>query len=148
MLYHEDIHNGSIWRFVAGIHQRYRGTLPQPTNAAAGTVRAEANHGEWLVLCLNPECNSALTVSKAEPFFLCAECGSPENEGRWYGVVWPDRLAEVEEVLDVRPTVNRNWVYPEPLAALLAENIVHDLPVPSSPLATKVRKLIAEAVEA
>lgn len=94
----------------------------EATIAAAGhdrhpvePVLAYVNHGRWVADCV---CGGAELVAADHPF-LCGSCG---GEGP---VVFPagDVLAQVEELLAVRPTLNRNWRPHETFNDLLAENI-------------------------
>ena len=117
------------WR-RGGINKR-----PPPTSEVAGSVAAELEHGRWIVKCPNRPvgCGGALNASLTEPVFLCADCGSPENGGKWYAVVFPPDRAAIEAMLLRRPAVladsaiNRNWIPGESLGDLRRENAEHGI---------------------
>lgn len=90
-------------------------------------VIAYINHGRWVADCPG-WCGNALVVSQADPYFICSECGSVENGGRWYLVVFPDEKNEIEEALLRRPerdgfrAWSRNWHPGESVERLKFEN--------------------------
>lgn len=88
-------------------------------------VRAEVNHGHWIVKC--PVCPGAEEADPLEPVFYCLSCGNAENASRVMDVVFPDahERAAIELVLLRRPVANRNWRPGERPADLLAENAAH-----------------------
>jgi len=106
---------------------------PPAITETAGTLKAVVNHGRWLVRCPNKPigCSGAMFASFAEPVFLCANCFSPENGGKWYAVEFPANHAGIEAVLLKRPAVlaesasNRNWGPGEKIADLRRENTEH-----------------------
>ena len=106
---------------------------PPAITEAAGTVKAVLNHGRWIVRCPNKPigCGGAFFASFSEPVFLCADCHSPENGGKWYAVEFPANHAGIEAVLLKRPAVlaesasNRNWEPGEKIADLRRENTEH-----------------------
>ena len=102
--------------------------LPQPTNAVKGEVQAHVNAGRWLVDCPVPGCYGAVVVSFTERFFVCPNCGSPENGGAWYRVTFPPQQAQIEQELLKRPAqdgwraANRNWELGETVDDLRQQN--------------------------
>jgi hypothetical protein len=93
-----------------------------------GSVHAELNGGRWVIDCASSSCASASMASIAEPYFLCPECGSPENGGNWYNVEFPSNRARVETLLLRRPNEeNRNWKYGEEVSLLEQDNREHGL---------------------
>ena len=102
------------------------GRVPNIGNVQ-GQVLARVNHGRWIADC-PAQCGGALVVTENPALFICVECGSPENGGNWYAVVFPaDKLA-IENVLLKRPASrpdhapSRNWEVGESLAQLKQEN--------------------------
>lgn len=110
---------------------------PPAITETAGTVKAVVNHGRWIVRCPNKPigCGGAMYASLAEPVFLCADCFSPENGGKWYAVAFPANRVGIEAVLLKRPAVlaesasNRNWEPSEGVADLRRENTEHGVGV-------------------
>lgn len=106
---------------------------PPPTSEVAASIPAELEHGRWIAKCPNRPigCGGALNASLTEPVFLCADCGSPENNGKWYAVAFPPDRAGIEAMLLKRPAViadsaiRRNWKPGESIADLQRENTEH-----------------------
>jgi hypothetical protein len=88
---------------------------------AQNEVVPEVNHSRWLVHCPN-RCGEATVVSEAEPYYICVNCGSPENEGQFYRVKFPPQRQAIEQLLMKRPPGNRNWTHLESVADLAREN--------------------------
>lgn len=118
---HEDWQSAGFIAFLSEYWKRKLGK-PFPIAAAPkGSLRAEINYSRWLVKC--PNCNEATVVSKQWPFWACPSCGSPENEGRMYRIVFPANAALIEHELMKRPDPrNRNWELTETVETLRAEN--------------------------
>lgn len=101
------VHRGIPYREPDGVSSDY-------------TARAEVNHGRWVVPC--PFCPGAQLASEDDHRFFCVDClHAGRAEGRWLRVVWPRHRDAIEEVLAVRPEVNRNWVPGETVEDLRAE---------------------------
>lgn len=81
------------------------------------TVHAYVNHDRWVADCA---CNGAELVTPGHKM-LCGSCGA-ESE-----VVFPDAPAEIEALLEKRPTLNRNWKPGETVDDLQAQNIEHGI---------------------
>ena len=130
IIYHwEDLHHSSFIAFTAEF-ARINGTLPLPPQTAIkGELTAQVNHGRWLVQC--PICPSAAYAPREVPLFYCVECGSKENAGYWYRVIYPDQKRRIEALLLKRPAVlprsaaNRNWTPGETIADVERDNIAH-----------------------
>jgi hypothetical protein len=88
--------------------------------AVAGVVYAEANWGRWVGRCNGRYCFSAMQLTRFQPVFRCADCGTGAD------VVWPPFVEDAERLLMMRPDPRtRNWLPGEDLHDLLAENMVH-----------------------
>jgi hypothetical protein len=111
-----------FWRQSQG------GALPSFADAK-GSVHARVNQGRWIAEC-PAGCGGAIVVSEREPYFVCYECGSAENDGQWYNVVFPSYKTAIEEQLLKRPSPfnrhfvssNRNWLPGESWQRLQEEN--------------------------
>ena len=101
---HEDWQNRSALEFLKAFWIR-KFRIPFP-DKIKGSVDATINHGRWVVSC---PCGGASIVSSKEPYFICVECGSPENDGKLYNVKFSQDKAKVEELLLKRSNDNRNW---------------------------------------
>ena len=110
--------------------QGQRRPLP-PLSEASGEIKATVNHGRWIVDCPNEGCGNAIVVSQVEPYYICTDCGSEENGGRWYVVIFPGAKATIEALLLKRPARRsfeagtRNWSPAESVAGLRRENREH-----------------------
>ena len=113
---HEDWQGRPALEFLKAFWVR-KSRIPFPTEAK-GSVDAAINHGRYIVTC---PCGGASIVSSKEPFFVCVECGSPENDGKFYNVKFPQERDKIEKALLKRPLVNRNWEK-ETIAELEDEN--------------------------
>ena len=105
ILHHEDVHDSPIDQFIA-YHMRKNGfgvppSPGEPDSFSKKTLKARVDDGRWLVDC--PNCNSALVISGQFDIFICAECGSPENNGLWYFTEYPKDREEIERLLLLRP---------------------------------------------
>ena len=125
---HEHWQHSSFIEFSAGFFlQKGHGRLP-PLTAAQNLIEAKINQGRWIVECPNTGCGGALCISSRQPYFICLECASPENGGRWYRIHFPPQKKVIEGILLKRPArdpwlaSNRNWAPSETVAELRAEN--------------------------
>ena len=115
ILHHEDLHDTAFEDFVA-YHMRKNGfgvpkaeslsvwssRMADPESVVFPAVlKARVDDGRWLVDC--PNCNSALVISETLPKFVCAECGSPDSDGRYRKVIYPENREEIERLLLLRP---------------------------------------------
>lgn len=106
----------------AGFRDRLASIAPAlfasvPLDVEAGTggdpVHAYANHGRWVVDCL--DCSGAQLTHPSDRRFLCNECGNAGNAGLYRPVVWPKDHEAIGELLDERADVRlRNWSPDEP----------------------------------
>jgi hypothetical protein len=102
-----------------------------PPAGIHGSVDATINHGRWIVDCPNEGCGGAVSASLVTPEFYCTICGSPENGGGAYQVIFPSYRAALEQELIKRSArvpfsaENRNWTPGESLAAIKVENVAH-----------------------
>jgi hypothetical protein len=113
-----------------------RGRLRQfgqiaPFSESQGQLLAEVNQGRWVTECPTPGCREATCVEVANPFFICLECGSPENGRKPYNVAFPSNMLAIEKVLLKRPAVSslhaphRSWQPGTSLATLKKEGPFH-----------------------
>src|SRR5215207_5729866 len=87
-----DAYGSSDARAVIDMY-RLRGiSVPEPVDLVQGSLEATVNHGRWIVesYCLN-----AQLVDEEDPRFFCVNCGNDDNEGKWYGVVFPAALIDI-----------------------------------------------------
>jgi len=132
IFHHEDSQRVSLLDFLRPFWVVEQGTPLPPTSELNGKVPARVNHGRWLVDCPGG-CPNAIIVSQVEPYFICIVCGSEENGGRWYAVVFPRDKAKLEAELLKRPARKafeagtRNWVPGETVAMVRRENREHGI---------------------
>ena len=105
ILQHEDMWKAPFFEFLA-YHFRANGngvprTLLDSGDYARKHIKARVDDGRWIVDC--PNCNSAMLTSSKMSVFVCAECGSPETEGRFYEIRRPKAREEIERRLLLRP---------------------------------------------
>ena len=121
--HHEDWQAAPFLDFMAGLCLPARGVALPPLQDAVGTLPASINQGRWVVECPNGD-GVAVCPSRDIPYFVCWVCGSPENGGNWYRVVYPRGKSEIEAELMKRAATNgwyaasRNWVPGESLSIL------------------------------
>lgn len=84
-------------------------------------LQAEVNQGRWIVKC---ECSGA-EYAWEEGVFLCQSCWNSTHKHQLRKSVFPKQRKSIEEALDKRPLMNRNWSPGETLAQLRAENKDH-----------------------
>lgn len=131
LLTHEKWRQDSYLEFMAKRYAESQGE-PPPLSETRGLVQAEVNHGRWIVLC-PAECGQAVVASIANPFFICANCGSYENGQRWYHVRFPIEHVLIGEILCKRRDQNRNWKPGETVFDLQNQNAAHGLGDYASP---------------
>jgi len=107
-------------QMIATIAAKNRMTID---NEPDGSVRAEINQGRWLAKC--PLCGGAEMVSQEWPFFFCMSCGMADNGSHVMAVEFPKSKQQIEIILAVRPTENRNWQAGETKRNLWNENVAH-----------------------
>lgn len=117
------------------------------------TVNAYMNHGRWLVDCPKHGVDGAMEVKETDKEYIAPCCYpasiaslpvmknnrftfTPDLSARAtakrlakqadevYTIVFPDKLAEIKEIMDKRPIHNRHWTT-ETIAALKKENKAH-----------------------
>lgn len=107
----------------AAVQHRVAGNFSEPPAIfpdVRGTVPAQINWSRWVVTC--PACNSAETVTPND-FYWCCECGSVENDGAPYRVIFPQRAQQIVAVLMKRSDYRtRNWQQGETVDQLRAVN--------------------------
>ena len=119
----------SFFDFINDYWRKAMSNPLPPFSDAKNKVFAVINHSRWIVDCPVVGCASANIVSKDAPFWICVECGSPENDETWYNVEFPTDALAIEVVLLHRPfEVNRNWVVTETLSDVRQENRDRGLP--------------------
>ena len=130
IFHHEDWQGVTLQDFLRPHWVRAQGTPLPPLSEASGEVRASVNQGRWIAECPDG-CRNAIVVSQGEPYYICADCGSEGNGGRWYAVVFPRGKAAIEAELLKRPArrpfeaKTRNWSPGESASALRRENREH-----------------------
>jgi hypothetical protein len=115
-----DTHGVDSRRYVEYIMKRAKKPIPTEVELSASPVKAEINHGRWIVRC--PFCNGAEMADKTDRCFFCLSCLNKNASGKWLPVVFPDNIVEIEGVLLVRKVDNQNWRHEEKLSDLIKEN--------------------------
>ena len=137
LIAHENNHD-IPYRAWTGAHFRKKGWGTPSIEDAQNMVTPEVNHGRWIIECPGG-CGGAVIASWEFLYYICVECGSPDNDGEWYRVAWPPEWARVEALLasrpakDLRRATTRNWKPGEAMASLEAENRAHGVEVPPEP---------------
>lgn len=85
-------------------------TAPEHQQAGqkAGRTSAYLNAGRWICDCSDwPDCDGAIEYipPAGTDLHRCNVCG------RWARIDWPVSLAEIQNLMELRPVPNRNW-YP------------------------------------
>lgn len=93
---------------------------PMPEGTSTKTVKAEINHGRWIVRC--PNCPGAEMADKEDKRFFCLSCDNKQEGGKWLTVKFPRNADKIEELLKDRKRENQNWLPGETLAQLTREN--------------------------
>ena len=124
---HESWHKASLETLVRDAMKNNGLGAPPPLSHVQNKLWAEVNHGRWIVTCPS-RCGGAIIVSSHQPLFLCPDCGSSENGGKWYNVIFPANKEAIEKLLLKRPAfnpmraANRNWKPDESVSDLEWEN--------------------------
>lgn len=102
--------------------QWWEASVPfRPGAATSGSpVPVLANHGRWVVTC--PDCHGGQYACRTDPRFMCTDCGNVANRGEFRPIAWPAKVAEIEALLERRPTDLQNTVPTDTLATIVAEN--------------------------
>jgi hypothetical protein len=82
---------------------------------------AFVNQGRWLVKC---ECGGA-EFAWEEGLFMCQSCWNSAHKHNFRKSVFPKRRKQIEEMLEVRPLMNRNFLVTDTVEILQAENSEH-----------------------
>lgn len=114
-----DLEEVKTWRRV--YFKRLVGKVPERVNKPV--LQPTINHGRWLVEC--PQCRGSVTLATPglETVVCMGMCGVE------YPVRFPDDREQIEEILLLRTSENRNWTG-ETVDELRAENVAHGVPVP------------------
>ena len=133
IVHHEDWQGSPLWEFIAAaFHSAGLRKDPPAFNQAQNQVFATINEGRWIAECPTHD-GGAIVVSQTQPYFLCPTCGSPENAGNWYHIIFPSDKRVIENLLLKRPAkdnfqaINRNWKPGETIADLQRENNEHGI---------------------
>lgn len=102
-------------------------------------MRAEVNHGRWVVHCPSEYCHGAIWLREAtnvvsvEVECDCVDqlvCDHPTVCGEVFVAEFPEERGEVERLLNLRPyRANRNWTPVETVEALKRENLMHGVAI-------------------
>ena len=103
------------------MHQRSLRTRDQRVKAFPATrpLVARVNDGTWLGDC---DCGSGVAIDPDWPEARCFGCGAIYAE-----IIFPERRAEIEQLLEARPRVNQNWDADEPIEIVRDLNLRHGL---------------------
>lgn len=123
---HERWRSDPYLEFIANQYSKAGYGAPPPISEARNVLFAEINHGRWIVTC-PAECGQAVIASFIHEYFICANCGSNENNGKWYHVRFPAEHQLIDEILSKRKVPNRNWKHYESVSALINENAAHGI---------------------
>lgn len=85
---------------------------------------AHIARGAWLVRCPDPDCRG-VEYAWEEGKFFCLSCYNGKWGHRIIPSVFPQDRKEIEELLKVRPLLNRNWYHDETLDDLKRQNKEH-----------------------
>jgi len=105
--------------FIASMMSKYKKPFPSGINESI-TVKAEINHGRWIVKC--PWCSGAELADKDDRRFFCLSCFNKAINGKFIKVEFPNKAIDIETILKVRPAKNQNWTPGETIAQLKNEN--------------------------
>lgn len=97
------------------------GILTEPKISEGKPINVFVNHGRWCAKC---ECGGSEYVWE-EGLFMCQSCWNSAHKHNFRQSVFPENRRAVEQLLNVRPLVNRNWNIGETIDNLKAENAEH-----------------------
>jgi hypothetical protein len=80
---------------------------------------ARVNDGAWIGDC---DCNAGVAVDPEWSEARCFGCGAVYTE-----IVFPERRAEIETLLEARPRKHQNWDADEPIEIVRDLNLRHGL---------------------
>jgi len=80
------------------------------------------NEGMWIVQC--PDCRGA-EAAFDECWFFCCSCKNAVTGHKYRRFVFPPHRKQIEELLDLRPLPNRNWLPGETLDDIKRDNEEH-----------------------
>ena len=106
---------------IMTIQSRNHGRSPVPSGEApAPILKAEVNHGRWIVRC--PFCAGAEAADPDSPRFYCLTCFNEPVGNRFLAVQWPQNKEAIESELNKRPAEgSQNWLPHESVADLARE---------------------------
>ena len=106
---------------IMTIHARNQGKTPLPSGEAAEPIlKAEVNHGRWIVRC--PFCAGAEAADPDYPRFYCLTCFNEPIKNRFLPVQWPvDRDGIEAELVRRSREGNQSWLPHETLSDLARE---------------------------
>lgn len=112
-----------VEEFVRMLARQRRGAFRVPSETASAPIlRAEVNHGRWIVRC--PFCAGAELADPDDPRFFCCGCHNSGVDGRWLPVQWPAERQGIEDALCERnEEEHRNWLPHESVIDLLAQTL-------------------------
>lgn len=113
ILQHEDLFADDFITFLGAqfvVNQTNSPVIVGNSAVVNNTLAARIDNGRWVVDCPSRDprsgktlCTAAMATSSIFDLFVCPVCGSPENGGRWYEVVYPAEREEIERLLLMRP---------------------------------------------
>ncbi|MDP2718314.1 MAG: hypothetical protein Q8P44_00555 [Dehalococcoidia bacterium] len=85
-------------------------------------LTAQVRQGYWIVLC---PCGGAEYVWE-EGGMMCLSCLNAAHGHRYRRTKFPRKRREIEDILIIRPLINRNWLPGETVKDLERENHQHE----------------------
>jgi hypothetical protein len=101
-----DVQGVGAVQFARNVLAKRKMAMPKNTTDKL-TVKAEINHGRWIVKC--PFRSGAELADKKDALFLCLSCLNEQIGGHWIKVIFPDEVAEIENELHKRKPENQHW---------------------------------------
>lgn len=98
------------------------GVKTEPGISDSKPVMAFVNHGRWLIKC---ECGGA-EYAWEEGLFMCQSCWNSAYKHNFRKAVFPKERKQIEELLEARPLLNRNFLLTDTVTILKAENAEHE----------------------
>lgn len=114
----KDIQGIGAKEFTAAITKARRKKCPAENDVGDATLKAEINHGRWVVNC---PCGGAEMADKSFKLFYCLSCMNEWLGGKWARVEFPKNAGNIEKALDKRDVKNQNWKPGETLKQLKEE---------------------------